>query len=95
MAEDCNREFCVCTTHPNYQEIMDSRISKATDKTVKPTETAEDNAPGPSIGSMGVVTEDDTESESDTFSEDIAGDKISRDRATLYVLCKFGPDSRG
>ena len=74
---------------------MDSRISKATDKTVKPSETVEDNTPGPSIGSMGVVTDDNTESESDTFSEDIAGDKITKDCATLYVLCKFGPDSRG
>ena len=36
VADDCNRDFCVCTTHPNYKQIMDDRIEKATDKTQKP-----------------------------------------------------------
>ena len=39
---------------------MDERIELASDKTVKPAET-DPNDEGPSIGSMGFVTDDDDE----------------------------------
>lgn len=62
VADACNREFCVCTTHPNYQQIMDDRIKEAQDETVKPG--TEDDV---SIGSMGFQT-DAENANSDTFT---------------------------
>ena len=94
VAEDCNRDFCVCTTHPNYQQIMDRRIQDAKDKTIKPSETNPQTGSGPSIGSMGFVTDETSQAESDTFADDI-DDKITEDKSSLFIYCKFGPDSQG
>ena len=68
---------------------MDDRIEKATDKTKKPG-TEEEEV---SIGSMGFQT-DAANAESDTFVGNYE-EMITDDKASLFILCKFGPDARG
>ena len=36
MAETCPRDFCICTSHGDYHEILAFRIASATDQTSKP-----------------------------------------------------------
>ena len=46
-----------------------------------------------SIGSMGFQT-DAENADSDTFTGNYE-DIVKEDQASLFILCKFGPDSRG
>ena len=68
---------------------MDDRVEKATDKTQKPGTEDEEV----SIGSMGFQT-DAENAESDTFVGNYE-EMITDDKASLFILCKFGPDARG
>ena len=50
-AESCEREFCTCTSHDNYEEVLASRLNPTEDEeiiqedfsTYNPTITEEDN----------------------------------------------------
>ena len=42
----CNPNFCICTSHDNYHEIVATRIANARDKTIKPATTSTDEFTG-------------------------------------------------
>jgi len=90
VAQNCDRNFCVCTSHPGYSDTIEERVNNARDQTVKPTEADQS---GPSIASMGVTT--GSNSESDTFNPEDFDGIVTIDRYDLYIQCKFGPDSQG
>ena len=72
VTQSCNRDFCVCTNHPNYHEIMTERVQAARDTTVKPTERNDGSistatgAPATTLSDMGLA-EEVSDANTDTF----------------------------